>query len=136
VLFPASVHNGRLLPDDPGRWAGALAKHNAKRVTVELLSEKRQRTLKQQGLYRGYLLPALSEWTGYRPEEMHDILRGMFLSRDRTLPNGKSVRSIKSTADSDFSTIDMNEYYDRCMQWAAEQGVYIPDHDAPPEVSA
>jgi hypothetical protein len=133
MRFPASVHNGRLLPDDPGRWAGALAKHNEKRVTVELLSEKRIRSQKQQGLYWGYLIPALSEWSGYREDEIHELLKGMFLKCERVLPNGKTVDSVRST--STLTTVEHADFYQRCMQWSAEQGVYIPDHDAAPEVT-
>lgn len=137
AIFAAEVTtDGRLQIKEPATWRALLArlaKRKRRGVTVVLSPERRQRTNQQNRWYWGVVVPALSEWSGYERDEMHELLGRMFLAIERALPNGAVIASRRSTAD--LSTEEFSEYCERVRRFAAENGLYIPGPNEPDTVT-
>lgn len=84
--------------------------------------------------YWGVVMEALSQHTGYTPEEMHELCKAQFLPRKLAVSDGNgevvgefvlggSTRSLK--------TNEFYEYVERVRQWAAELDCYVPDPREP-----
>ena len=132
--FPAEVREGKLYPSEPARWAAAMAKLSGKKVTVLLSRERKSRSGQQNRYYWGVIVAAISEWSGYEAEEVHEILKGLFLRRPVLLPTGEELEAARSTTG--LTTVEAEEFYERCRKWAAEQGLYLPLPNESVEVSA
>jgi hypothetical protein len=132
--------SGRLVPDSPGAWAADIQKLKGKRVSVTIDSEKKPKTLKQLGYYRGVIIPFFLElWSRerrypnglppYLPEQVHETLVKVTIGyEEEDGPMGVPVR--KKTAKSD--TIEMNQLIDGSRQLAwDEYQVRLPEPNEP-----
>ena len=113
-IFRGSVKKGKLILDDPARFAVHLSSLNDKRVEVMVRKEKRTRTLPQNRAYFGVAVERLCEKTGYDKDTMHDILRRMFASYED--PNTGLIVIEKT---SEMTTERFIKYYEDIQQWAA-----------------
>ena len=65
---------------------------------------------------------------GYTSQTWHHYLGQRYLGcHDVTLPNGKVLTMPIST--STLSVDEFAEYFDRCVAWASEHGIVLPDQD-------
>lgn len=127
-LFRATVRHGHVRVDDPQRWREYLQKFEGRRIQVSARAERSERSLKANAYVWGVVYRELSEWSGHTPEEIHDVMRAMFLpAREIVTPDGRKVAALGSTAALDVEAF--GAYVDKIKQWAAEQGVNIPDPD-------
>jgi hypothetical protein len=115
------ARNGVLIPSDPARWLRDMAHLNGKRVEVELEKWRASRSGNQNRYYWGVVVALVSEWTGYTPNEAHDMLRGLFLRKPGTPGIPDTIRST-----TDLSTAEFEEYMTAVRIWAGEHGVFIP----------
>jgi hypothetical protein len=115
VIFRGSIKKGKLILDDPARFAVHLSSLNDKRVEVVVRKEKSQRSLNQNSAYWGIVVEILSEHLGYDRENTHDALRTKFLSR---VDPSTGLTVIRSTAS--LSTVEFMEYYEAIQRWASE----------------
>ena len=91
-----------------GRWVQIEAKPLAGRPD-ELVQEK-ARTLEQNNYYWGVVVPAVSNYTGFTPEETHEALKEKYLTvktrlrwdRRRTLSFKRSTTSLITREFADF----------------------------------
>jgi hypothetical protein len=67
----------------------------------------------------------ICDYTGEDAERTHLFLRGQFLS----FVNDKGLVMVRSTTE--LSTVEMEEYIEKCQRFGAIHGIYIP---APNEV--
>lgn len=97
---------------------------------------KNPRTIKQNAYYWGGVLGVLSNDLGYTPEEIHRLLKTMFLSKKKAIvgidKDGKKhteeIDSIKSTTE--LSTEEFGDYIDKIRYWAIDfNNSYIPTPD-------
>lgn len=131
-IFRGVVEGGQLRLDDPQRWRRALHRADGKRMVLRLERDHPGRSLDQNRYYWGVCVEAISDWTGYEREEVHEICKAMFLGTEsKVLPVGH-VEVPRSTRG--LSTAEFSDYVDRVRRWAAGHGVYIPGPDEPPEV--
>lgn len=128
--------HAKLLPQDPLAHGRQL--HELRNTDVEYTIRKRrtQRSLKQNAVYWALHVKAISEFTGYEPEEVHELLKARFLPKTITLADQhgevkEEVTIGRSTTK--LSATDFQTYLRRVEQFAAELGCYIPD---PQSVSA
>ena len=64
----------------------------------------------------------------YNANAWHVYLAQRYLGcNDITLPNGKVV--VMPVSTSSLTKEEFAEYFDRCLVWAAEHGVVLPDQD-------
>lgn len=113
--------SGRLSMFDKGAFAKVCAALRGQDVQVLVEPKAKTRSNSQNEYYWGVVLSALSEWSGYTPEEMHDAMRAKFLSR---YDGARGVQISRSTAK--LTTAEFEEYLARVRKWAAEQGQFIP----------
>ncbi len=70
------------------------------RVTVKVTNQKPKRTTQQNRYYWGVYLPLISEKTGEDDlDRLHELFKGMFLTKTIAEVLGKKVRITKSTTD-------------------------------------
>jgi len=89
-------------------------------MIVEINGGKR-RTLSQNALY-WLLLEFASRELGYSAEELHDIFKAKFLSREINAM-GQNIMIVKSTAT--LSKQDFGEYFDKINTTLIELGVNV-----------
>ena len=78
-------------------------------VTVTVTNKKPKRTEQQNRYYWGVYLPILAQETGEDDvERLHELFKGMFLTKTIAEVLGKKVRITKSTTD--LSVVDFIEY--------------------------
>lgn len=105
----------------PGMYDWEIVKYNKVRSNAE------------NRYYHGVVLELLSEYTGYTADEMHDILKAMFLSEKQRLKwdKRKKIQIQKST--STLTTVQFEKFLEDVRRWAAsELGCYIPNPNEPP----
>ena len=118
----AKVVNGRVVFDNPQVWTIDCAKLEGERVDITIEKPKKQRSGQQNNYYHGVMLPLLCETTGYAHDEMHEILKQLFFSRDVEVA-GKTVTIATTKTDSKA----FSERVDAIRSWAqCELGVRIP----------
>lgn len=118
-IFRGSVDNGKLVLRENDLFNRYL--HSLRgEVEVIVRKWKKRRSSKQNNYYWGAVIPILCESFGYSDEEMHEALKWLFLrNRER-----EKLPTVKSTAS--LSTIEFNNYIDKIILWAGEQGIVIP----------
>ena len=120
-LFGRIDDNGRLIFDDPVAFARVRGALRGRDVQVLVEPKRKPRSLAENNYYCGVVIPIISEWSGFTPEETHLALKEHFLSEfDRQ----HGLMRMKSTAD--LSTVDFEKYMSNIRMWAADQGQFIP----------
>lgn len=112
---------GRLVMDEPGAFARALAKFRGREVRVLIEPKERKRSLNQNDYYWGVVIAILSDFTGYSADEMHEALKSKFLG---FYDKKTGLRIVSSSAK--LSTADFEKYLTQIRTWASENGVFIP----------
>lgn len=126
--FRAKVDNGKLVFHDNTAFLAHLWRFKSDdvlEVTVE--KPKKQRSLEQQGYYWGCILPVMSHDTGHSTEELHEILKRMFLPRKIVNFKGKEYPLPGSTTQ--LTRLEFAEYLTRCIAEAGSMGITIPPAD-------
>jgi len=120
-IFLGKIEKGKLILERPDRFADYLLTLEKKEVEVVVSKIKKDRTKRQNRWYWVCVVGIAAEYFGYLPEEMHDAYKMIFL---RCHDEGKP-ETIRSTTT--LTTAEFTDYIEKCRQWAAEQGLVIPD---------
>ena len=90
--------------------------------------EAKMRSLPELRYYFGVIVKILSDELGYTPNEMHEILKMMFLSELRILKTKQGIKEIRIAGSTgEKTTIEIEDYYSRIREWASIYlGIYIP----------
>lgn len=105
------------------RWAG-------KEIILTIEEKKNRRSLRQNAYYWGVVIPLIAEYTGYSENDIHDLLKTMFLKKYIVL-NGKEKTIIRST--SELTTAEFAEYLKKIVQWAWDKlQIVIPEPEKYP----
>jgi ribosomal protein L39E len=92
---------------------------------IELKIDRDKRSNNQNRYFHGVVLQLLSDHTGYTIEEMKQILKNEFLTYTKDLPNGKSMKFVKSTAD--LNTKEFEDFLENSRRFAIQTfDVFIP----------
>jgi len=99
LLYELGLGNYEL---KPGKWV------------IKLTKVRQVRSIQQNRMYWGYILPSIALEKGYEVEELHEYFK--------TLAGTKSITVGKTSKDVAISTRDMNtkeftEYIDRIVQF-------------------
>ncbi len=122
-IFKGQAVKGVLVLSDPEKFRRHLI-FNEGEVQVIVRKQKDQRSLNQNNYYFGVVVEILSEHLGYFREEMHEILKAMFLSV-RILVKEEPVTYSKSTVTLD--TAEFEKYLSNIRIWASRDlGCYVP----------
>lgn len=87
--------------------------------------EKKIRSPLQNRYYWGVFLPHLTE-TGYTVEELHELFKKMFLSKQKRLSKfgRRGIQVTRSTTE--LSTVEFEEYIDKIRAFALDYGYVMP----------
>lgn len=120
-LYGRVDEEGRLTFDDPAAFARVRGALRGRDVQMLVEPKRKPRSLAENNYYWGVVIPIISEWSGFTPEETHLALREHFLCEfDRT----HGLMRMKSTAD--LSTVDFEKYMSNIRMWASDNGLFIP----------
>lgn len=133
IVTSGLVKGGQLEIRNRKTFVAALKRmrDGAVSITVERLHATR--SLPQLRYYWGVIVEAISDHTGYSPEEVHEILKAKFLPKKLAVANGngeiKGEFVIGGTTTT-LNKIEFGEFCESIRRWAAEDlGVVIPDPD-------
>ena len=93
-------------------------------LILEVYERKYQRTHPQNDYYWGVVVKLLAETFGWEDETMHDFLKSRYLSKKIDW-KGKEVWITGSTAR--LKIDEFAQYLDKCILFAAENDVIIPE---------
>lgn len=93
---------------------------------IQVKKRRENRSLAFNRYYWSVVIPYIAMETGYTKEEMHDVLRRMFLSYEKKNEITQSVDIfLLSTAKLDNA--EFNEYIEKVRVFALEQlNIYVP----------
>ena len=102
------------------------------RKTYEVLVRRLHATRSSQAnrYYFGVVIAALSEHTGYSPNELHELLKMKFLPKKLALADGNGeVRDeyVLGGSTRHMNVSDFYAYVEQVRQFAAELDCYCPD---------
>lgn len=101
-----------------------------KDVSLVLQEWKNDRSDNQNRYYWGICIKIISEFTGYSDEEVHELLKSLFLKKKIDVKTSKGVTErhtvVGSTAK--LNTAEFEEYLAKIRQWGSEElNCYIPE---------
>ena len=118
--FRGLIENGKINLEDPVRFDELVRKLDGKQIEVAIGPWHPKGTDAQRRYYFAVVCKIIGEYIGVAADEAHESLKSEFL-KDISGP----LPVIGSTKT--LNTVEMTEYIERCVRWAAEQGVVIPD---------
>lgn|SRR3990167_3438522 len=134
VVASASVRNGKLFIRNRRQFDQQIAQmKEGWEVAVAVTRRRATRSLAQNAFYWGVVVELIAEHTGYTPDEVHDLLKAMFIPKRLAVQNGNGEikgEIVVGGSTRAMNTIEFGEYMESIKRWAAETiDVVIPDAD-------
>lgn len=130
VLLAGRIVSGRLVASWDALRRALLAWPDGE-VVVSVRAARNTRSLQANAYYWGVVLHAISESTGYTPEECHELMKQIHLPKAVTVADGNGVileDRVIGGSTAALSVGDFAAYVTRVQQWAAlNLGLVIPD---------
>jgi len=124
-VFRGTVKDGKLKVQQRDNFMDYVSRLEGKVVEVVVREAKNIRSLNQNAYYWGVVIKMISDETGYSAQEVHDILRGLFLSSEVKIA-GKIVTVVKSTTD--LNTKQFEDYLSEIRMWASKElSLFVPN---------
>jgi len=124
TLLPARIERGTIKWKDPVKLSGVLSSLNGQDVNVAIKPHRNSRSYNQNRYYWGVIISILADFTGYSKDEMHEVLKGKFLSDEKEIA-GEQIRFSYSTAE--LNTVEFEQYLTDIREWASVKlGLFIP----------
>lgn len=93
---------------------------------IQIKKHRENRSLAFNRYYWSVVIPYLALETGYNKQEMHDVLRRMFLSYEKKNEITQSV-DIFLLSTTKLDNVEFNEYVEKIRIFAMEQlNIYVP----------
>jgi hypothetical protein len=125
IKFFGIVKGGRVYLDNQDQYEAHLHTLDEKRIELIVQKEQKERTNQQSKYLFGVVYQLISEETGYSKEEVHEMMKSIYL-KDNKVVNNKRYTVIRST--SSLTTVEMVEYIENIKRWSSsELGLNIPD---------
>jgi len=103
-----------------------LAKLDGKTVALEWAKPKNTRSLKQNAFLWGVAYTYIAQETGNSTEDVHTVMKDMFLPR-RFIKMGPKETEIRKTT-TDLTPTEFAQYLEAVMAWGrTELGINFPD---------
>lgn len=123
--FFGKVSKGRIILDEPDTYRDYIFTLDDKRIELTVQKEQKDKSLPQTKYLFGIIYKAISETTGYTIEEVHQMMKSIFLKTHKEVAKKRYtvIRSI-----SELTTVEMSEYIENCKRWGAtELQLNIPE---------
>lgn len=93
---------------------------------IQIKKHRENRSLAFNRYYWSVVIPYIAMEIGYTKEEMHDVLRRMFLSYEKKNDITQSVE-VFLLSTSKLDNVEFNEYVEKVRAFALEQlNIYVP----------
>ena len=123
--FPAQIDFGKLKMDDIDAFNAYLSTLEGKKVNVAVGKYRKNRTDQSNRYLWGVCYKMIADETGYSIEDIHSLMKGMFLRKLVFIKN-KKYDVIQSSATLDTNAF--SEYIEKIKQFAAtELSLNIPN---------
>lgn len=132
IVATGTIRNGKLWIPNRRAFDQQIAQmREGWSVEVAITRLRAARSLEQNRYLWGVVYQTLADYTGYTPEEIHDVCKAKFIPKRVALANGNgevvgefvlggSTRKLKKD--------ECTEYIENIRRWAAESlDCYIPD---------
>ncbi len=129
ILHFAKVENRRVVHFDPNKWNKQLIGLEGEIVQITIEKKKKQSTPAQRKYYWPVIVTLIDDFinghsTVAGREEVHAMLKGMFLQREREIL-GVVIKYTASTEK--LTTVQRENYHFECRNWAQSfLGLSIP----------
>ncbi len=131
VVASASVKAGKLFIANRRDFDRQIAQFkDGWQLEVTIQRRRATRSIQANAYYWGVVLRALSEHTGYTPDEIHDICKAKFLPKRLAIQDGNGEvvgEFVLGGSTRALNTNEFHDYVERIRQWASELDCYIPD---------
>lgn len=90
----------------------------------EFTPNLKNRSTQENRYYFGVVVKALSELTGFNPDEMHEILKHKFLKKSVWITNiekGTVEEVVITQSTTELTTVEFENYLAKIRQWAGEE---------------
>ena len=85
----------------------------------------KKRSNNQNRYYWGIVVDIISNYTGFTPEETHDILKHKFLAKQKTF---KDMVFYVPASTATLTTAESEKYFSSIREWASiELGCWVPE---------
>lgn len=121
ITLTIPVADGRLNPS-PMQQAnidGFLRGREGKTATVTFERPYHKRTTEQNKFYWGVILTTIAQHTGHTTEEIHEVVKDLFLPRKFIKLGNREVQIEKSTAKLTFT--EFAHYLEQIRAWASQE---------------
>jgi hypothetical protein len=131
IVAEAHVKNGRLFILDRQRFDETVRAIDPRwPLTVRVERLKATRSQQANRYYWGVVVHYLSEHTGYGPDEMHDVLKALFIPKAMAILDGNGEvkgEVVLGGSTRQLKTEEFMDYIERIRVWAMDHlGVVIP----------
>lgn len=87
---------------------------------VEIKRDRSNRSGNQNRYYWGVVIQMISDYTGFFPDEVHELLKGKFLKYDLVFKSTGQAETI-SRSTTDLDTYEFEQYLEKCRIYAASE---------------
>jgi hypothetical protein len=105
-------------------------------VEIEIARLRATRSQKQNATYWGTIIKTISQHTGYRPTEVHELMKAKFIPKHMAILKGNGDilgQYVLGGSTRHMDVQEFGEYMTEIKEWAADPhdglGLYIPDPD-------
>lgn len=126
------VNRGRLKVRVTPDFTRALQSFHDGPVTVRIERKRATRSTQANRLYWGVYVATLSEYTGFTPDEMHEVLKAKFLPKRLAVcdGNGEVVDEyVLGGSTTKLDVVEFGDYLAAIQAWAQDLGIEIPTED-------
>lgn len=132
IVGTAQVRNGRLFIKDRRSFDDQVRRMDERwMLEISVKRLRATRSIQANRYYFGVVIAAISDATGYHPDETHDLMKMLHLPKELAIcdSNGEIVGEyVMGGSTRNLTTTEFYEYVERVRQWAAETlDVYTPD---------
>ncbi len=125
MKFLAEVKENKIVLKNKEIFQSEVAKLNGKLVELDLKEVKSKRSLAQNAYFWGVIVEILSKELGYSSKEMHNILKGLFLTKTVLFKNDWIEYTVGT---SELDTKEFEKIMDEIRMWAiVEWNIWIPE---------
>ena len=125
------IRRGKLKVSNGTKWIEAIRNFRDGPVLVTLKRVRATRSLQSNAYYWGIVIHAISEHTGYTPDETHEALKMLFLPKQLAYAdgNGEVIRELViGGSTTKLNQVEFSDYIHRIKEWARETlDIEIPD---------
>lgn len=129
ALAVVQINAGRLRLPSSEVFARQIRNLRDGDYEMRLERKKATRSHQQNRLYWGVILRALSEHTGYSPDELHEICKAKFLPKRLAVADGNGEivgEFVIGGSTTKLSTQEFTDYLDAVSAWGATLGLSFP----------